>query len=188
MISPKYSQDLFYIGPFYAPAFSQLSRLMVFDVDLEVMEDLSTLHNYFHQMESEESIAVALDQTGFYLASSEILDKGGLLKHIEDRSLLWGLNTGVVLYDLEKLRSNKIFQHQLQIENFSILSKSYGFSEHMVGDQEWFNLLMWKYPSLFKILPCEYNYQDTGYIDLGHNKCTRQPKILHQHGKIHDKS
>merc|ERR1719468_1295937 len=40
VISPKYSKDLFYVGPFYGNCMTNLDRLLVLDVDLEVKEDL----------------------------------------------------------------------------------------------------------------------------------------------------
>jgi len=187
VISPKYKEDLFYMAPFYPTAFKSLDRLLVFDVDLLLKEDLSVLSEYFDTMTGDECIALALDQLGYYKPWREYFIKNNLTERLSlkvNDTRVRGTNTGVVLYHLEKIRANKELMEQVKPESMKELAKSLNF-KGVVGDQEWYTLLMWKYPQFFKILPCAYNVQKTP-VEYYPYPCEEKVKILHSHSSIHD--
>jgi len=184
VISKKYHQDLFVIAPFYPAAFTKLDRLVVVDADVEIREDLSQLNQLFPETNGPEVMSVSLDQSGYYWYMKEYLtQKLGLLQDIVDKPIIRGLNTGVVLYNLEKMRQDETYQEQLKSENYEKLLKSYGINKMMVGDQDWLTLLIWTYPHLAKVLPCEYNVQKALH-DFHKYPCPEPHKILHVHGRI----
>ncbi|XP_023326036.1 uncharacterized protein LOC111699566 [Eurytemora carolleeae] len=185
VISPKYREDLFYIGPFYHTSFPSLNRLMVFDVDLEIKEDLAVLNKQFDTMDSSEVIGVVLDQTGYYFHMSEYITKTNGVSLPQDKIL--GLNTGVVLFNLEEMRKSELYLEQVQINRIKQLYNHFKVNGWVVGDQEWFNLLMWRYPHLYKVLPCEYNVQSVPVkLDQTMVRCTADIRILHTHGDMHE--
>jgi len=186
VMSQKYREDLFYIAPFYPMTFKNLERLMVFDVDLLLKEDLGVLNGYFDDMTGEECIGLALDQTGYYREFKQAFienDMVGLLGMDIDDIRLHGTNTGVVLYHLERIRQNSLLVEQTKTKSMQALADLLEF-EGVVGDQEWYTLLLWKYPQLLKILPCEYNVQRTP-LEFYPNPCGNKVKILHSHTSIH---
>merc|ERR1719495_1567947 len=125
VISRKYHQDLFVIAPFYHTAFATLNRMIVVDVDVEVLDDLAELNQLFPETDGSEVMSVSLDQSGYYRIINEFLIELGLLQDIADKPIVRGLNTGVMLYDLEKMRKSEVFQEQLKKENYKILLESY---------------------------------------------------------------
>jgi len=182
----KYAQDLFYIGPFYGNCFKHLNRLLVLDIDLEVNQDLGQLYNLFNQMKREEMIGVVADNTGYYHFPMKYLLKNSSYKvNTRDEERLRGFNTGVVLYNLDRMRESKLYQSGLTPENFLTVRKEGMIPEVelSLGDQDYFTLLSWRYPQLFKILPCEWNRQIsvTKENNIG---CNKTAEINHLHGTM----
>ena len=103
-----------------------------------------------------------------------------------------GFNTGVVLYNLQRMRDNEKYNQYVDNVNEAIdkLAEKYLFRSHL-GDQCFFTLLGIEYPDWFSVLPCGYNFQlDISLavqlafrpiFDLYHN-CTETPKIYHGNG------
>ena len=103
-----------------------------------------------------------------------------------------GFNTGVVLYNLQRMRENE--QYNQYVDNvdgvIDKLAEKYSFRSHL-GDQCFFTLLGIEHPEWFSVLPCRYNFQlDISLavqlvfrpiFDLYHN-CTETPKIYHANG------
>ena len=103
-----------------------------------------------------------------------------------------GFNTGVVLYDLKRMRSNKLFNEYVDnhLNILDNLANKYQFSSHL-GDQCMLTLLGLEIPEWFHVLPCDLNYQ----LDVSlatqkqfspvfnqYHNCTLVPKILHGNG------
>lgn len=82
-----------------------------------------------------------------------------------------GLNSGVVLMDFERMRSSKFYAENLEREQVERLVEKYHFRGHL-GDQDFYTLLGFEFPSLVYRLDCAYNRQlctwwkDHGYSDV----------------------
>ena len=154
----KYRSDLFYIAPLYHKAFKKIKRLIFLDsTDLEFYDDILNLQLEFENM-GEKLFGVALDMSPHY--RNLIAELGG-----HHQSLLGlpgpkqGLNTGVVLFQLEKMRqSKKLYPYLAPIVVRSLIDK-YGIAQMSLGDQDWLTCLSWDHPDLFHILPCQFNRQ-----------------------------
>ncbi|XP_023346611.1 xyloside xylosyltransferase 1 [Eurytemora carolleeae] len=66
----------------------------------------------------------------------------------------------MVLYDLERMRNNEIFNRYLEPENMKQLMKMYRYRS-ILAEQDWFTNLGFTNPDLFYVLPCTYNAQTT---------------------------
>ena len=73
---------------------------------------------------------------------------------------LQGLNTGVVLYNLQRMRDNEKYNHYVDNASGLLdkLTKKFFYRSHL-GDQCFFSLLSFEHPEWFHILPCSYNFQ-----------------------------
>ena len=101
-----------------------------------------------------------------------------------------GLNTGVVLFDLQKMRNSEIYNGYLVPQKITDLFDSYQM-KMLVGDQDWFTLLSFQEPNLISILPCQFNAQ-TSLQYWSSNKATfhsyhycdvlSKIKIFHKNG------
>ena len=154
----KYSSDLFYIGPLYYKAFEKLDRLLFIDItDLDFFSDITELYDHFENTE-EAIMGVGLDMSPHYrkFLKSYLMDHPESALGSPGRSQ--GFNTGVVLYRLDNMRANNVYQKYLQVEEVDRLIRSYKFNMTL-GDQDWFTELGWDHPELFYILPCHYNAQ-----------------------------
>ena len=71
-----------------------------------------------------------------------------------------GFNTGVVLFNLKRMRENVKYNHYVDNEGEILdeLAEKYLYRSHL-GDQCFFTLLGFEHPEWFKILPCSLNYQ-----------------------------
>lgn len=97
-----------------------------------------------------------------------------------------GFNSGVVLFDLEKMRNSFIYNRILLGRDIKHLSSKYNFRGHL-GDQDFFTLLSFDYPELFYTLPCSWNRQlctywkDNGYAEVWEKyfNCTGPIHVYH---------
>merc|ERR550517_1928647 len=71
---------------------------------------------------------------------------------------LQGLNTGVVLYHLDRMRQSWLYNSYLHPEAVDHLMDRYHL-KMSVGDQDWFTALSFAQRRLFIQLPCIFNTQ-----------------------------
>ena len=110
----KCAADLFYIRPLISFAFTSLDRIG--PADLEFFSDILLLDDQFRNM-TDEVIGVGLDLSPHYRA---MLEQAGYItyQYHPDTVLgllgrFKGLNMGVVLFRLEKMRKSKLFNNYL---------------------------------------------------------------------------
>ncbi|KAL1484002.1 hypothetical protein MTO96_032820 [Rhipicephalus appendiculatus] len=97
-----------------------------------------------------------------------------------------GLNSGVVLIDLEAVRSSSTYKKFLTASGVQWLVEKYSF-EGTLGDQDFYSLLSWEFPELFYVLPCTWNRQlcewwrHHGYADVfdEYYRCNGTVHIYH---------
>jgi len=189
----KYTLDLFYIAPFYHRRFPrELEKILVIDADLEFKIDLIEVYSEFNRMDERAVIGVGFDLSPHYhrllRSYREEVDRNSDAGEPGNQ----GFNTGIVLYDLAKMRASGEFELEISAEKVHQLSTSFNFTGS-VGDQDWMTLLGFSRPWLFHVLPCHFNVQTsiiyrTYFSELYSEEefqrwhyCS-QTKILHRNG------
>lgn len=186
----KYRDDLFMIGPFYHLIFP-FRRFIMLDIDLKFRIDIQELDAQFELFEPGNVMGVGLDLSPHYRHVLRFYREQNPGTHIGEPGRFQGLNTGVVLFDFEKMRANKDFNRMIMNHEGMVdrLSEKYIFKSHL-GDQCLFTLVALERPEWFYVLPCEFNYQlDTmmmryPFLEIfeSYHNCTALPKIYHGNG------
>jgi len=197
----KYSHDLFYIAPFYHETFPNLGHLIATDLDIEFRASVEELHEQFSLFSDSALMAAALDPTLRYKdAAREFLDlvsDNKILGHRKGDSLglnqtvgndggdFLGLNTGVVLFNLTRMRESADYKKQLDAAAMRDIVYHFRFDgKGMLGDQDWLTLLSWKMPANFSPLSCAFNYvismDNEEEIDLSSEAGCEGAKIIHR--------
>ncbi len=193
----KYRDDLFLMAPFYHRVLPY-DRFIMLDADLRFMIPIEELYDHFNAFESSAVMGVAPDLSHHYMwALREFRNRTPDTK-VGEPGRMQGFNTGVVLMDLTRMRSSRLYNKYVALDLYDEtsttlpvdeLAEKYSFSSHL-GDQCFFSLLGMEHPELFHPLPCEYNYQlDTmmwvePFIEIfpRYHNCTVDPKIYHGNG------
>jgi len=160
-VGDKYISDLFYIGPIYHLAFTKLEKMIMLDsTDLGVVSDLKDLWSEFSELErSKDSLlAVGLDLAPHYFNQLNEYRRKWPSSKVGQPGRLQGLNTGVVLYHLARMRESALYNSYLHPEAVDHLMERYHL-KMSVGDQDWFTALSFAQPRLFVQLPCTFNMQ-----------------------------
>jgi len=188
----KYTLDLFYILPFYHIEFPVgLSRLMVLDVDIEVLCDLRKLWQHFQHFSPTQVMGVGLDQSPHYFSISSKYREANPETNIgQAGDLTQGVNTGVALYSLAAMRASKEFKQQACAESQASLAEEF-MLQGTVGDQDWVTLLAWHQPQLVYQLPCQFNvqtdqvYNTEKWADVwkDYRNCPNRTMIRHDNGE-----
>jgi lipopolysaccharide biosynthesis glycosyltransferase len=177
----KYTLDLFFLAPFYHLCFpSSLKQLIVLDVDLEVRIDLQELQHQFDLMTPDQVVGVVNDQFAMYKMYYENTLRLYPTMNISE-AFGKGFNTGVVLYDLEKIRQSATWAAEIASPAAIDQLARKHWMVGTVGDQDWMTLMGFEHPELIRILPCEFNLQ---VHPLQGITCQQPPKIGHKHGLL----
>jgi hypothetical protein len=113
----KYISDLFYIAPIYHRAFRSLDRMLVLDsTDLGIVSDLRELWDQQAEQEEEAVMAVGLDMAPHYFVNLQVYRKQNPGTNIGLPGRRQGLNTGVVLFHLERMRGSRLYNTYLHPE------------------------------------------------------------------------
>ena len=155
----KYAADLFYIGPLYHLAFSSIDKIIFIDsTDLLFVSDVKDLQDQFANIGDQAVMMVGLDLSPHYRINLEKFIKTAPETYLGKPGRYQGLNTGVVLFDLAKMRRSSQYNNNLSPERVHLLFSTYQM-KMTVGDQDWFTLLSYQQENLFSILPCQFNAQ-----------------------------
>jgi len=187
MPAAKYNHDLFYLSPFYHIDFP-LDKLIVTDTDIEFKFSIDLLYAQFALFSSNHLYSLGPDLTPFY--ADRLFDYR--LLHPETQlglpGELQGVNTGVVLLHLKRMRQSEKFNRYLEPEVIDQLCEKFSFTG-FIGDQDWWNLVVWDSPDLLHPLPCSFNFQTTEQFNTGpwkeqfpdYHACPGEVKVLHGH-------
>ena len=101
-----------------------------------------------------------------------------------------GFNTGVALYNLDRMRTNKEYLAMTTLVEMKRLAEKY-MIQGTVGDQDWLTVLGWEMEDMFYILPCQFNvqmdqvYNTEEYKDVwdSYHRCEAKTRILHRNGE-----
>jgi len=156
----KYINDLFYVGPFYHTAFTNIDKLLLLDSsDLDFRCDVKEVYEHFNEMSAFALIGMSLDLSPFYLESLDDYINIHNGTELGSPGRFQGFNSGVVLFHLERMRGSSLYKDQLKPKKMVELVKSFDGFTISTGDQDWFNLVSFTHPGLFYTLPCVYNMQ-----------------------------
>ena len=162
------------------------------DADLRFKVPLEELYDFFDEFADQQIIGVGPDLSPHYMHVLREYRNRTPGTPIGEPGPTQGFNTGVVLFDLTKMRASSVYNEYVLLrdgKSIENLSTKYSFRSHL-GDQCLFTLLGIEHPELFHYLPCEYNYQldnsmfQDPFVEvfpLYHN-CMGEPKIYHGNG------
>ena len=112
----RYVADLFYMAPLYPRAFVNLKELLVIDAtDLQFHCDVLEVYQQFGEMKRQKAllgIGRDLSPNYYYVLTKYRAQNPGSKAGLPGDTQ--GLNTGVVLYRLEALRSSPIYNSLLE--------------------------------------------------------------------------
>jgi xylosyl alpha-1,3-xylosyltransferase len=187
--SSYYGDSLFFLSIGLFKIFDpNVKRIIMLDADLKFKEDIRLLYEHFNQFTDTNLIGIAHDGQPVYRHTfyNYRLKNSGTRVGDPPPNGLTGFNSGVLLLDLEKMRSSKLYQRLITPEAVEELTKEFSFKGHL-GDQDFFSLIGMKYEEIFHVLPCTWNRQlcswwrEHGYQDVfdQYNKCEGKINILH---------
>ena len=170
----KYKDKLFYTGPLYHRIFPQLEKLIFLDVgkaerttrrltqtfcsDLDIQANIKLLHQQFSQFGPEQLVGVGYDLSPHYRLNLEQYRRWHPASTLGDPGPTQGFNTGVVLYNLARMRESPEYNRLLSSEEVRRVMNKYGYPVSL-GDQDWFTNIGFEAPHLFYRLPCQFNAQ-----------------------------
>lgn len=189
--SPKayYGDSLFFLSIGLYKVFDpNVKRIILLDADLKFVEDIGQLNGLFNDFTESNLIGIARDAQPVYrhLFWKYRNENPGTRVGNPPPNGLTGFNSGVLLLDLEKMRSSKLYDSLITPEAVERLTNKYYFKGHL-GDQDFFTLIGMDYEHLFYVLPCSWNRQickwwnNHGYKDVFNEyfQCNERVKIWH---------
>ncbi|XP_022223876.2 xyloside xylosyltransferase 1-like [Drosophila obscura] len=201
-----YSDSLFFLSlGLHRIADASLNRVILLDCDIVFRSDVRLLFNEFDHFLPHQLYGLAPELTpvyrhilyryrvrfpksGFgnpyYPINHEMGNQHNRNNH--ERHGYPGLNSGVVLLLLDRIRSSKSYLEKLTNSEVQTLVAKYSFKGHL-GDQDFFTLLGYEYPNLIYRLDCVWNRQlctwwkDHGYSDIfdAYFRCDGNIKMYH---------
>ncbi|XP_048517080.1 xylosyl- and glucuronyltransferase LARGE2 isoform X1 [Dendroctonus ponderosae] len=143
------------------------SKLLVLDTDLIINDDIHGLWRLFKKFNSEQAIGIGENQSPYYL--------GQLSQSRPWPALGTGFNSGVMLYDFEKM--NRLKWDLLWVNLTKRYSLTYGQTD--LGDQDILNALIKEHPDIIYKLPCYWNTQMSSFSTSSTCYSKFKPKIIH---------
>lgn len=209
MPNSYYSDSLFFLSlGLHRIADIGLNRAILFDCDIVFRSDVRLLFAEFDRFLPHQLYGLAPELTPVY---RHILyryrvrfpksnfgnpyhpmqlvknNKNKLVSNrIHERHGYPGLNSGVVLMLLNRIRDSKTYSEVLTQYEVNRLVEKYSFKGHL-GDQDFFTLLGYEYPNLIYRLDCIWNRQlctwwkDHGYSNIfdAYFRCEGVIKMYH---------
>ncbi|XP_020818212.1 xyloside xylosyltransferase 1 [Drosophila serrata] len=201
-----YSDSLFFLSlGLHRIADRSLNRAILLDCDIVFRSDVRLLFNEFDHFLPHQLYGLAPELTPvyrhilyryrvrypktsfgnpYYPMNNELMG-GSQHNHLHGHGYP-GLNSGVVLLLLNRIRNSKSYLEKLTHSEVHALVAKYSFKGHL-GDQDFFTLLGYEYPNLIYRLDCIWNRQlctwwkDHGYSDIfdAYFRCEGNIKMYH---------
>lgn len=156
-----YHDAIFFVGPVaYRVLPETVRRVIITDTDLKFMADVRELEDMFDSFSPSQVIGLAHDAQPVYhhIFSGYWSRNPGTRVGAPPPNGLPGFNSGVMLQDLEKMRTSDAYKKVLNPRLVSDLAAKYFFKGHL-GDQDLYSLLVVEHEELFYTLPCNWNRQ-----------------------------
>ncbi|XP_043602680.1 xyloside xylosyltransferase 1 [Bombus pyrosoma] len=185
-----YSDALFFLSlGLHRIAPAEQSVAAMFDVDTKFRKDIKELFEEFNTFGSQALFGLAPELTPvyrhvLYLYRSKHPDT--LFGEPASSGGYHGYNSGVVLFNLDKLRNSSVYDAIVKRESVDAMTKKYHFKGHL-GDQDFYTILGMEKPELIHTIDCGWNRQlctwwrDRGYADIfgEYSKCDSETKLWH---------
>lgn len=185
----RYNDDMFFITEIFHKVF-RLERAIFIDLDLQFQDDIAKLDDIFNCFESEHLIGIGHDlQPQYRVDFAKYRSKHPGSDVGLARPGRQGFNTGVMLMNLEAMRSSKLYNSLLNYTNLKVLCDKYSF-QGSLGHQDFFTLVGMEHPELFFLLDCVWNRQlDTSWehtvkkdVFDAYHRCPGKIRVFHANG------
>ena len=156
-----YHDAIFFVGPVvYRVLPETVRKVIITDTDLKFMSDIKELWSLFDQFSPSQVIGLAHDAQPVYhhIFSGYRSRNPGTRVGAPPPDGLPGFNSGVMLQNLDKMRTTDGYRSILNPTRVSDLAETYSFKGHL-GDQDLYSLLVVEHEDLFYTLPCNWNRQ-----------------------------
>nr|CAD7454123.1 unnamed protein product [Timema tahoe] len=169
-----YSDALFFISMGLHRIALDQNRVAMFDVDTKLRADVGQLFQEFDSFEESTLFGLAPELTPVYrhvLYVYRSKHKGTKFGEPISKGGFPGVNSGVMLLRLDRMRESVTYNQLLKSTVVEKLASKYQFKGHL-GDQDFYTLLGMEHPELIHVLPCTWNRQlctwwrDHGYQDV----------------------
>ncbi|KAL4630738.1 xyloside xylosyltransferase 1 [Arapaima gigas] len=152
---------------------SDLKRILQLDLDLQFRSNIRDLFEEFYHFQTGAVIGIAREMQPVYRHTFWQYRRENPKSKVGDPPPDGkpGFNSGVMLLDLEAMRSSVLYNHLLEPKRVAELAEQYHFRGHL-GDQDFFTMIGMEHPDLFHPLSCGWNRQlctwwrDHGYSDV----------------------
>ena len=185
-----YSDALFFLSlglHRIAPAKQSLAAM--FDADTKFREDIKELFREFDRFGSQALFGLAPELTPVYrhvLYLYRNKHPNTLFGEPARSGGYPGFNSGVVLFNLDRLRNSSVYNRIVGQESVDAMTEKYHFKGHL-GDQDFYTLLGMERPELIHTIDCGWNRQlctwwrDRGYADVfgNYSRCDSKTKLWH---------
>ncbi|XP_032678372.1 xyloside xylosyltransferase 1-like [Odontomachus brunneus] len=185
-----YSDALFFLSlglHRIAPSDQKLAAM--FDADMKFRRDVKDLFEEFNNFDKEALFGLAPELSPVYrhvLSSYRNNHPHTLFGESRHKGGYPGYNSGMVLFNLEKLRKSRAYNEIVSKESVDAITEKYRFKGHL-GDQDFYTLLGMEKPELIYTVDCGWNRQlctwwrDHGYADVfaNYSECHSETKLWH---------
>ncbi|XP_055921174.1 xyloside xylosyltransferase 1 [Eupeodes corollae] len=213
--SSYYSDALFYLSlGLHRLVEPHIERAILIDCDVVFRADVRLLFDEFERFSPENLFGLSPELTPVYrhilyryranypntnfgssyypssVALGSSASQSGGNKHKHNKHIKHGypgLNSGVVMLHLKKIRHSQLYEDNLKEVNVRKMANKYSFKGHL-GDQDFYTLLGYEFPSLIYRLDCVWNRQlctwwkDHGYSEVFDTYFHCEGKIRLYHG------
>ena len=152
---------LYYASFVLHRAFTSVEKLILLDVDIWLSASIEELHSWFDQFDETHLIGIAHEQQPVYgnqLSDYRLSTSNESTVGLPLPGGNPGFNSGVLLLHLIKLRQSALFESFINVTTIEMLAQKYRFKGHL-GDQDYYTLIGFEQPRMFKLLPCTWNRQ-----------------------------
>ncbi|XP_037074993.1 xyloside xylosyltransferase 1-like isoform X1 [Pollicipes pollicipes] len=155
-----YNDVLFFLTTTMHRSLPRLKRVIMMDVDISVRADLALLDDHFERFSPENVMGLSLELSPVYrhVLEAHRRETGNLTAGGAPPAGFPGLNSGVVLLDLARMRASRRYNQLMTEHEIRRRTARYRFKGHL-GDQDLYTLLALDEPELFYVLPCGWNRQ-----------------------------
>lgn len=207
-----YSDALFFLSlGLHRIAPAEQSVAAMFDADTKFRKDIKELFEEFNSFGEDALFGLAPELTPVYrhvLYLYRNKHPNTLFGEAASSGGYPGYNSGVVLFNLNKLRNSSIYNEIVKTESVNSITEKYHFKVNTcksmsflflincyygiclqghLGDQDFYTLLGMERPELIHTIDCGWNRQlctwwrDRGYADVFgyYSKCDSETKLWH---------
>ncbi|CAL7945202.1 unnamed protein product [Xylocopa violacea] len=160
----------------------RVDRVVVFDTDVTVLNDVSLLWQTFEKFAGDQALGLTENQSHWYIKALSYGQRPW-------PALGRGFNTGVMLMQLRQLRGRK-FMSLWEAVTKRVLAH---IPETSLADQDIINAVIKEHPSLVHKIECTWNiqlsdhtisdicYRDTSQISIVHWNSPRKQDVYNKH-------